>query len=801
MNKIHDKLHNKKRQCQDPERTPKDLVRRAGACLLAGVMAVSLAACGKGGAAEGNTGDGKNAQNTTQPEYRFVAEYVDLDVDGDADFYRARFVGDQFYYMTYNYDETAHTTTQTLHVYDLQTQKETKQFTVSQNQDGEEQTVSSYLENYVVRADGSLAVIEATYDYRNQDNPQRNLSLILYNTDHEPVQEMNLLETISADSENFYINQFLCDSEDRLYMIGDTQIYLFDASLAYKGSVDFNGSWISQAGQGKDGKAYVSMYDQASSSQVVKVVDFEQKKLGDAHTGFISAYNGSLVPGLERDLLINDGTRVFDYSLEENQATALFSWLDCDIYGENVQQMVVTDDGRIAVTIRDWDANETSLAYLKKVKAEELPQKTQITVGSLYTQGELEAAAVAFNKQSDKYHVSVTYYLDENRYEENAWKDAVASMNSAIVSADAPDMVWLSYGSANVPALAAQGAFEDLSGYLAWSSVVHAEDYLDNILQGSTFDGKLICIPKHFYVETLVGKSRLLGKKETVAQTGWTVSDIMQLSKEHPDAALFQYATKESMLQTLLAFDGDAFIDYAAGTCRFDSEEFTKLLEFVADFPDDYDWSREGDSLPTLLATDKVLLNTVYLSNFQDLQVYPAMFGEPVSYVGYPTTDGSVGCILRTEGSVAITAKAHDKEGAWAFMEYYLTSANNRYDYNFPTSRKAMQEMVEKELTVEYIKDENGELVLDEDGNPIPEDNHGGIGYDDWKYTYHNSTKEEIEQVQQILQQAKPAVGMDDQILTMITEEAAPFFQKQKSVQDVAKVIQSRVQLYLNENR
>ncbi len=41
----------------------------------------------------------------------------------------------------------------------------------------------------------------------------------------------------------------------------------------------------------------------------------------------------------------------------------------------------------------------------------------------------------------------------------------------------------------------------------------------------------------------------------------------------------------------------------------------------------------------------------------------------------------------------------------------------------------------------------------------------------------------------------------NDEITNIITEEAEAFFKGQKSVADVAGVIQSRVQVYVNENR
>ena len=41
----------------------------------------------------------------------------------------------------------------------------------------------------------------------------------------------------------------------------------------------------------------------------------------------------------------------------------------------------------------------------------------------------------------------------------------------------------------------------------------------------------------------------------------------------------------------------------------------------------------------------------------------------------------------------------------------------------------------------------------------------------------------------------------DQELMNIISEESAAFFSGQKSAKDVAAIIQSRVQIYVNENR
>ena len=47
---------------------------------------------------------------------------------------------------------------------------------------------------------------------------------------------------------------------------------------------------------------------------------------------------------------------------------------------------------------------------------------------------------------------------------------------------------------------------------------------------------------------------------------GWSIEDIMNFTKEHPDAELFQYVTQSEMMGILLTFNQNAFIDWEKAT-------------------------------------------------------------------------------------------------------------------------------------------------------------------------------------------------------------------------------------------
>lgn len=178
-----------------------------------------------------------------------------------------------------------------------------------------------------------------------------------------------------------------------------------------------------------------------------------------------------------------------------------------------------------------------------------------------------------------------------------------------------------------------------------------------------------------------------------------------------------------------------------------------------------------------------------------------AIFDGDVCFIGYPNSAGESGTYFTMDSGLAITTKCSDKDGAWAFIENWLTSESDRYGLGFSSNKKTFAEARAEATKIEYLLDENGEKVLDENGEPIIQGGGGAVGYgDDWMYEYHVTTEEEADRVEALIKIARPSTGSDSQIMDIISEEAQAFFKGQRTAQDVANNIQNRVQLYMNEN-
>lgn len=760
----------------------KKSIGRFWSAALAAVMTLSLAACGE----NGENGESAGQNGTETPEWVYVPEYLEL--PENSSYYNMQLMGDCLYYETSSWDEETETTVTALNQYSLL--------------DGSIETVplemgdgNGSINDFQVGEDGSIYAMvyswnvdEATGEYSSEQYLRK------WDAAGTEAYSLNLLELQEQEGIS-YFGGFVLDAQGRVYIECDSQLILVDEAGNFSGVVNVSSdmnSWINCTGTDRDGKVYASVYANSGSGGGYKLyeIDFEGKTVGTAYENFPGVNSNSLSAGVEKDFLIYDGTSVYEYDKNTQTAEELFQWLDSDINGQYVNSAFVTSEGKILAVINDWNANASSIALLTKTPGSEVPQKETLVLATMSMGSDLQTAVVNFNKSNDKYRVTVEEYVDYSVWTDTTWSDALTRLNNDLTSANCPDLIDLN--SLKVEQLAAKGVFEDITPYLENSSVISREDYIENVLAGYTFDGVLVGIPRTFSIQTVAGSTADLG-----TEMGWSLEEMIAYADAHPDGNLFNYVTKSSIIYYCMMYNEDAFIDWKTGECNFDSPEFISLLEFVNRFPEEADYNDER-SEPAKIQSGEVLLFNAYLYNFEEIQMINEIFGGQSTFIGYPTTDGSIGCALQASDVYAIASKSANKEGAWAFLESYLgAELKDNMFWGFPSNRNQLEAMAEDAVTVETY------TWTDENGVEHEEVASGGssVMYEDgWTYEYHTPTQEEVDQVMALIEVASPAASQDSEIMTIISEEAEGFFKGQKSAEEVAAIIQSRAKIYVSEN-
>lgn len=766
-------------------------IRKYLGIFLAGAAVLSMTACGKG------TDSDKVTEETEKKEWVYVPEFLEIE-DSGISYYDMQYQADSLYYTAYDYNEQTGESCTKIKGYSL-TDKSISEFPVSFRDESTSGADGSYqgvnLNQYQITENGELLAVISHYTSSADGSYSSWQELKKYDSAGEEKYALDLREVMGTDSEN-YLSMMLEDSQGRVYLAGGNDaVWLVDENGNAAGQIETPGNgWVNSIGAGRDGNVYLSYYDSAQNNTAVYKLDFEKKAVGDKYENFLAGSNSSrLCAGVEKDFLVQDGTSVYEYDLSTQTTEKLFDWLDSEINGYFVNNMGVLSDGRILAVVEDWSTNESEIALLTKTPASQVTEKEQIVIGSINGGYDLQALAVKFNRSNDKYHISIRQYMDYNNWTETSMSDAVTVLNNDLVSGKQLDIIDLS--GLDMEKLAEKGLFEDLSPYLEKSQAVKRENFLQNILDAYTCNEKLIGIPATFTVQTVIGPSSELGTK-----TGWTMADMIAYADKHPDAAIFASTDQQSMLYNCMMYSQDSFIDWGSQSCNFNNQEFKDMLEFISRFPEEYEWKEDDLSEPSKIQKGYVLLSNASIYNFNEIQVYNAMFGGDINCIGFPTADGSAGSVIQPDAVYAISVKSGVKDAAWSFLEFYLDSPRTDI-WGFPTDKTKLEKMAAEAVKVEYVTDAEGKPLLDENGEPIAANGVSSMSYQDgWSYTYHQATQEEVDTVMGVIEEAKPATSVDTEIQNIILEEAAPFFKGQKTVDEVAGIIQNRVQTYVNEN-
>ena len=568
------------------------------------------------------------------------------------------------------------------------------------------------------------------------------------------------------------------DGQGRAYIAGRASgspcIWLYTSEGVYRGAVYPDAARISAMGRAGNGMMYARCHDDSPNGDdsFLAEIEFDNGKMGTVYPDFPKGDSSVLVPGMENSLLSYDRTSAHAYDLTAQRGQALFDWLDQGINGSYVTAVHVPEAGTILAVMRDLSSGSYELALLKKADGSQAARKETIVLGTLYSNSTLRNAVTAFNRGNGRYHVQIREYLDPETHDQ---ADAIARLNADILSEDCPDI--LDIADLDLKALAAKGLFVDLNEYLEPSGSLDRSDFLDNLLDAYTVNGRLITIPSYFSMKTVFGWRGEVGES-----FGWTLDELMAYADAHPQAELFDNVSRGEMMRYLMSYNEDAFIDWSSGECFFDSAAFLRLLEFVGRFPDEAQQSPERSSTPVRIRNGEVLLLVEDISDFTSVQLPMAIFDNEGSCIGFPSADGSAGCMLIPYGAYAITAKSECREGAWAFLESFLASEDGSSSF-FPTRK---------------------DILAEKAADAVKPDSSGAgmaISYADWEYEYHIPTREEVELTLRLIEAARPVSFAEaGEVLGIIGEEAEGYYQGQKTALEAAEIIQSRVHIYVNED-
>lgn len=358
------------------------------------------------------------------------------------------------------------------------------------------------------------------------------------------------------------------------------------------------------------------------------------------------------------------------------------------------------------------------------------------------------------------------------------FSSCITNLTNRIVAGDAPDMFI-------VPAETMHMLYE--KGALADLSDVIPEQLRDQVFgcvwNVGTIDGKLMGLT------TGISCHSMLVSDDLCPGDTWTLTDMLDLADQAPQNTLkgliplrYSDSSPSELLYEIALRDMETtFVDRNAGTCHFDGETFRRLLEYCKNTPvPETDYSRQNPDLARMVVNGEYIACSCWVNSLLDFSDQMSFFPENYHWIGVPTYRES-GNLVSASDFLVVSKDTENMDLIREFLPtLYGDEIARKYPYNCLRRDVLRSQVVIPDwgLGPQFNKGEGTYVLLA--GKP------DGTSY--------------VEEYIAFLDSCIPSPVEDEIIASIVLEEAQPYFSGDKNIDTVIGIIQSRVQLYLDEN-
>lgn len=427
------------------------------------------------------------------------------------------------------------------------------------------------------------------------------------------------------------------------------------------------------------------------------------------------------------------------------------------------------NDDEIRIVDNYTGANNTEVTVISKGESE----KITLRIAVMSLDESTRSIISSFNRYSDSIQLEPVVYAENYDFD-----SGMEQLRMEVMQGKAPDIIFTD--GIDYEMLATKGAFENLYNNIKEDSELTKNEIVKSVLESYEEDENLYVIAPTFIIHTMWG-----GQSNVEDVSGISLDELTEFlnAKGKNINSIYGLATgDESALKALTAMELDSFIDWNDGTCNFECEEFYNLLEIVKN----YEGANIGGSLYNAIRSENVIFTFGTINSVEDYCMQCEIYGEKVGFIGYPT-DSGFGSAIGLINPVAINSKSENKEAAWEFVKYYVINCETT---GFPVYVPKYEKMLNESLEIQYFNGGDAPEKIAKASYSEPE----GISL----YVY-NADSEDVEAVRKLVEKTNRKYEYETDIQLIIEEEAAAFLQNQKTEQETAKIVQSRVSLFLEE--
>lgn len=649
---------------------------------------------------------------------------------------------------------------------------------------GLEDMEGSYLWNGCVMADGTLVLQRVSFRFDEEKGGglyfDRN-EMIYTGLDGEPPKIVDVLpvyrerELLAEGGSSIGVGDCICDGAGNLYArrLSGERPYQSLCILDREGNLLLEETLgeMEQFGipiRTEDGELLFPVNGR-ESSRILRF-DLEEKKaviLAELKGGEIFRLYGmrgnDLYYGLPDGIVrwdVVSGVRKTVFRLRENGVDNMMD-----------TAMTFREDG--TPVLRMWgniDEEDEDWAMMLTREPPETLDAVRIVSLAPETVGRVQAAAARVARKNPGCH-----FVYENRGNRDA-EDYRTQIMTQIMTGDAPDILYVSLEDMKI--LEQNDALMDLRTLLP-------QELLDQVLPGAlgigTVSGTLVGIPPEIDVDSMMVKD------DVWPGDTWTVDDVLGLMETGDFSGMFIQVFSafypQAVINIMIEYNlEDSFlVDGDTGECHFEDERFLKILECAKLYG-----RKDGDSEMGLGAGGALATTDGTWRSMDNMIENFDMYGDDVHYVGYPTETGN-GNYVKSNGVVVVSRSA-DPEAASLYLECLLSEKIQNTQAEFAQMHSVRKVRLED---IQYLTPQEKEVYGEDvdalwQGYPLQVREDGTTVLHDCK---------------QFLESCAPVAPTDWKLLNIIWEEAQAYIEGDKSVEETARIINSRVQVYMNERR
>lgn len=514
-----------------------------------------------------------------------------------------------------------------------------------------------------------------------------------------------------------------------------------------------------------------SVYNLSKDEELLHVIGTLKKNMNT---------NAVFIYGDETDLHIQMDGMVYLSSLSMEKLTNLFSLEEVGLQQGTLNTVAFYKDQQdnqyVLHKISDKDGEKKyDWGVIQSENA--ISNKEIITIAVAQKNTALVEAVTQYNKSSDCYRAEIVEYEND--------QDGISSaLQTDIIAGKIPDL--MSVDVIDMDVMISKGILADLSDNLAQDVEIGKDDFVGHSLEIYKRGEKLYALPTALCVTSFVGKEALLNGIDR-----WNMVEFKEYLKNLPDSSVVtQGFSKDEMLYFMLDLYLEEYVDWDTKQSYFEDEDFKELLEFVNLYQDHKEDMQENmATLVDQFMHDEIILYPNGISNIYDYRLMKALWGEEVKYIGFPSKSGT-GIELQDVATAYVVAKDSPyREELWKILKMLVTDERN-IEAAIPAYKPSFDKMCERAQEKRMVVGEDGishevpEITLDVSGMEIQ---------------IFAADKQEIDQFIELVEKAE-AVGISSVGLKkIIQEESGGYFKGQKSLDEVASIIQNRAGMYLNE--